>query len=486
MESHTSEVIRVRGQPFDDYKLLPQIEWIDTPGKGDTRGEQKDVELWNQTMTELVSFQDHHIDIILWVVNSAWQRGTSLREMMFHELRRSFGINLYKHLSIVFNFLPKTNNKTMDQAEVLSQKEKFLAWIMSMEDKTFQWNGRLRQSVESEVKSLQLYGVDINPRDYTKKPAFLPLSAPYLDKIPPFSHPVGLDSLLDLFQAARMKTQGVNYTALQVDDPHPRVGPGQAFSAMPGPSMCGFRAETPYPSSLPLLVPGIKQLQVDISGTELSRDDRCMLMRHSDVCGDVNNQLPADWKRFRGEPQDVSESGSAAVFLLPPATPAVGMTGKQEGDEGKQKLCFCEAPNCDQLWRFGQSVELSKPPGKCPPLFEKLDISEIRNQFILVQYNASRLIGIPKSSKANGFPVIDIEEDPSLWATPRLWAMRPEMYKDKDVSPKGWYQAVVAHESIYAVNEHAEQLLQLDPSLLTQKVFSHSSCRPCRSQMKLL
>ena len=46
-ESNTSEVVRVTGNAFSDQNL-PLMEWIDTPGRGDTRGESKDAELWNK------------------------------------------------------------------------------------------------------------------------------------------------------------------------------------------------------------------------------------------------------------------------------------------------------------------------------------------------------------------------------------------------------------------------------------------------------
>ena len=52
-KSHTSEVIVVDGMPFNDPKLLSNIEWLDTPGRGDTRGYSKDSELWNQTVYQL-------------------------------------------------------------------------------------------------------------------------------------------------------------------------------------------------------------------------------------------------------------------------------------------------------------------------------------------------------------------------------------------------------------------------------------------------
>jgi len=49
---------------------------------------------------------------IVWVINAAWKRATDVRELMLKELRMSFGVDLYKNLAIVLNFLPRTANKT--------------------------------------------------------------------------------------------------------------------------------------------------------------------------------------------------------------------------------------------------------------------------------------------------------------------------------------------------------------------------------------
>ena len=220
--SNTSEVIRVPSLPFADRKMPSRIEWIDTPGRGDTRGEAKDKELWNHTMQNLLDQGDRRIDSIVWVMNAAWQRGTASRDMMLKELRRSFGIHLYPHLSIVLHFLPHSANKTQYAEQLQIQKEKYAAWIMSVEEEMFNWSAKHRLGVEQQVRGLDVYGVSIHPKYYEQKPDGLPLSSPYLSKFPPFSHPAGADSLFRLFNTTR-----ANHIApLRVDNLHPQIGPG--------------------------------------------------------------------------------------------------------------------------------------------------------------------------------------------------------------------------------------------------------------------
>ncbi|CAE7247668.1 unnamed protein product, partial [Symbiodinium sp. CCMP2592] len=101
MESHTADVITVLGHAFGD-DTQPFIEWIDTPGRGDTNGPARDDELWRQTKNSLLDIcQDGRpIHRIAWVVNARWQRGTTERENIFRQLRNTFGFHLYKHLVI--------------------------------------------------------------------------------------------------------------------------------------------------------------------------------------------------------------------------------------------------------------------------------------------------------------------------------------------------------------------------------------------------
>ena len=65
---------------------------------------------------------------IVWVINAAWQRATDVRELMLKELRMSFGVDLYKNLAIVLNFLPRTANKTGDREIKQRHKENWSNW----------------------------------------------------------------------------------------------------------------------------------------------------------------------------------------------------------------------------------------------------------------------------------------------------------------------------------------------------------------------
>ena len=64
--------------------------------------------------------------------------GTAARELMLKELRQSFGIHLYKHLSLVLNFLPHHANSSLNEEELAFQKKKFVSWIMKREDQMVQ------------------------------------------------------------------------------------------------------------------------------------------------------------------------------------------------------------------------------------------------------------------------------------------------------------------------------------------------------------
>jgi len=60
------------------------------------------------------------------VVNAAWQRATEVRNRMLQELRMSFGVDLYKNLVIMLNFLPHSANRTEYEEVKQRQKEKFV------------------------------------------------------------------------------------------------------------------------------------------------------------------------------------------------------------------------------------------------------------------------------------------------------------------------------------------------------------------------
>ena len=299
--------MRVQGNAFEDAKMLPPIEWIDTPGRGDTRGGEVDNELWDKTMKNLLNEGKRTVDTIVWVINAAWQRGTADRNLMLKELRRSFGINLYPHLSILLNFLQHTTNKTLDAQELAIQKTKFTSWILEREKTMFDWSPRLLRDVETQVQNIRVYGVSIDPKYYHEKPDVLPLSAPYLDKFPPFSQPAGADSLLSLYDVTRKFKKDGQLKELQLGDPHPQVGPGSLLFGQ-STSECGFLKQNQE------LIPGILRLSVKVEGKALDEDDRAILLPEGN-CGDPDAKGWSDmWRDGRQRPKAVSDAFDSAHF----------------------------------------------------------------------------------------------------------------------------------------------------------------------------
>ena len=336
--SHTSHVVRVSSRAFKDEKL-PLIEWLDTPGRGDTRGEAKDKELWNNTMNDLrtgsahsKTGSAHSIDTVVWVFNAAWQRGTADRELMLKELRRSFGIHLYKHLSIVLNFLPQATNKTLYQETLLAQRLKFINWIMSVEDETFKWKSwpKLRNSVQTEVENLTVYGVNLDPEVYRQIPERLPLSAPYLTQFPPFSHPTGAQNLISLFNATASQKKNRSQ-GLPVDNPHPQVGPGTMTDVVHIIGVCEFQKLGQTKD----LVYQASSIIVQIAGKDLSPGDRAILVPKSAECGDPDaTNWPSTWQSNIQEPRNVLATSEDFYFpyghglfdvrAVDPAIPVLG------------------------------------------------------------------------------------------------------------------------------------------------------------------
>ena len=467
--SKTSEVIRVQSLPFKDPKMSPMIEWIDTPGRGDTRGQAEDAELWNSTMRNLLSQSQSRIDNIVWVMNAAWQRGTADRNMMLRELRKSFGIQLYPHLSIVLNFLPHSANKTQFAEELAKQKEKYADWIMSVEDEMFSWGGEARRGVEKQVKALAVYGVSIDPKHYRLKPDGLPLSAPYLSKFPPFSHPAGAADLLRLFNSTReRKKQGA--PGLLVNNSHPRIGPGilQSLDEISC-DLCGF-----YPQGfqkiqrwtrvrkIHRLVPGLVGKRLRLRGTDLSMDDGATAVPRSAQCGDPDaKQWPPSWHQRIARPRNLTSNVQAThIDVLLPA-------GAEDASGISRKLCFCEAPNCNESWRFGQGG-LDIPSGNCPQPFHFHNMNSEFTPMVFTQVG-SRLVGLvprdaehpahkdPLAIRKKELPVIDMTSN-EVW---RLQFDEDELHDLGGIRINIAGAAAVIDDVVYVLLSNAERLLTI-------------------------
>ncbi|CAE7463930.1 unnamed protein product [Symbiodinium sp. CCMP2592] len=464
-ESNTSQVIRVKGWPFDDRKMSPQIEWIDTPGRGDTRGQAKDTELWNETMQDLRDRSAGRIDSIVWVMNAAWQRGTATREMMLKQLRQSFGIHLYPNLRIVLNFLPHSSNRSQYSEELGGQKEKFTRWIMSVEEKIFNWSSKLHDLVEQEVRNLSVYGVSVHPKYYEQKPVGLPLAAPYLSKFPPFSHPAGAEELFSLFNATRARKEQ-DAEGLDPTNPHPRVGPGILQSAEALCSFCGFRED----ASHMLLGPAIVGMRMVLHSSSLTEDDGAVLLPSNAECGDPDEKAwPPSWQAHIRRPRNVTNDRLAYLDL------PVDQSASEE-----QRLCYCEAPRCNESWRFGQGSENHFEPAarNCQSPFLRVNPEDFgfRNSWQKFVQFGDLLIGTrasPTTSRRDEFPVLDVNSGKILWGI-KFEGLDGDTITT-GVSCPG---AAVVRDLIYVLPSAGQRLLVIDMASNTTSTIGNSSLLP--------
>lgn len=357
--SHTEEVQQVPAHAFADA-CQPLIEWIDTPGRGDTRGKNHDAKLWNNTMTQLkdANTKATRIHRIVWVINAAWKRATDVRELMLKELRMSFGVDLYKNLAIVLNFLPRTANKTAYSEIKQRHKERFVEWIMQREDVMFQWHPDLRKGVEDEVNNIDIYGININPKYLMEKPSDVPISTPYLNLFYPFSD-AGVDDLTALLTSTVNQTRGGH--SLLLDNPHPRVGPGQANNVSlaltcgpwqrHGPWQGKFDYWKPSKRGDKYWEPGAALITFEAHGKYFSDGDKALLLPESASCGDRSaERWPDRWR--------------TKVLSTKPHLPGNQSTTFQSEFQGTQ-VCFCEASGCNESWRFGQKLPFQLPEDDC-------------------------------------------------------------------------------------------------------------------------
>ncbi|CAE7473900.1 unnamed protein product [Symbiodinium sp. CCMP2592] len=353
MRSNTSKVKEVKAHPFDDILMKPDLNWIDTPGRGDTRGEGNDSAMWDETMSYLISRSGHSsVDRIVWVINAAWQRATAGRKLVLHELRKSFGIYLYRNLDLVFNFL----FLHYDSEILWPQRQKFIDWIQEQEFELFNWSNSSKtwRGVQEEINRTGFYGVSIHPR-YMKTlkeeiPADLRLSSPYLYRFRPFSHPAGIRELLRLYKTAR-QLRKKKVPGIKLSNKHPPIGPGVLQGMDASSYTCGL---LPDPVDYTRMVLGISTVNVRLTGKFFSEDDRAALVPIAQECGEPASGEGSRWIRATGEPaagsvQETSE-GDVAEYRVPNFWPSNPL-----------KVCFCEAPRCVEPWRFGQTAPQTLP-----------------------------------------------------------------------------------------------------------------------------
>jgi len=464
MESHTGDVHRINAHAFGDTRFQPLIEWIDTPGRGDTRGASYDEKLWNQTMSKLLERGQSgaRIDRIVWVVNAAWQRATEVRNRMLQELRMSFGVDLYKNLVIMLNFLPHSANRTEYEEVKQRQKEKFVNWIMKREDEMFEWPAVLRVAVEEEVKNIQVFGADLNPKYLQEKPGDVPVSAPYLRNFPPFSHPSGVADLMEMIYQTWVKRQTGESVGLLLDNPHPRIGPGKVEKISSFKLNCGWTVPDEYvkKKAKELVIKPVAEIEVH--GKSFSEWDKALVIPQNFDCG-VRN--PDDWSFEKTPwfqqvlPTSVGEENTSTTIQTSTWT---------EGN--RQKLCFCEAPACNETWRFGQEQPL--PAEHCPKPFHKVteEVIEVEGAaksdlppyfFTSVQ---GRILGIPSASSES--TLREVSFDNTSATTPRTSMHSLEAQYRKD-----WRTASAAGTSVYALDLSGHYILMID---VEQEAFAIS------------
>lgn len=456
MESHTSEIHRIQAHAFGDNRLQPLIEWIDTPGRGDTRGESYDSKLWNRTMSQLLQRgkKGAVIDRIVWVVNAAWQRATELRNRMLQELRMSFGVDLYQNLVIMLNFLPHSANKTEYDEVKRRQKEKFVNWIMKREDEMFHWPPALRGGIEKEVTNIQVYGADINPKFLNSKPGDVPISAPYLHSFPPFSHPAGVLDLMAMIRETWEKKTGSS--GLLLDNPHPRIGPGK-LEKVSLDFKCMWQAQEDGPDNSLIIEPDAK---LEVEGTSFSQWDKALVVSNDLACGvrDPDDWISFDWFDKRMEVAVLGSENTSRFDV-------------KEWDEGEeQKLCFCEAPSCNETWRFGQEQPL--PTKQCPELSEALKRSPLelkqKAQDTTLQIDGAnsetspafflasvqgRVLGIPSESGGDALYEFHFDGDD---------APRTTRHELKEEYRKKWLCSNVLGTRLFALDQSGEFILVVD------------------------
>lgn len=107
------EMVTVRDFAFGD-KHPVKIAVYDTPGLGDTGGHEADEKQWNSMMRALENGV-HEVDAVVWIMNALVTRGVEARKMMLRSMRLAFGVKFYRHLTMLFNFFPYSQNRTYNK-----------------------------------------------------------------------------------------------------------------------------------------------------------------------------------------------------------------------------------------------------------------------------------------------------------------------------------------------------------------------------------
>ncbi|CAE7712565.1 unnamed protein product, partial [Symbiodinium microadriaticum] len=196
--SHTKNVSEICGHAFGD-ELQPRLNVFDIPGFGDTEGPAVDERQFSETINYLADTEG--LDAIFWVVNGAIRRKLGIRRYMLQQYRKAFGSQFLGKLHVIVNFVPWMPYAAQEQ---LMSKwiEEFRAFLLAEEQEFMQdaWKMVADRAMGLISRSLKVRIVDMNPM-YLEEKLPVPLSAPMVHRLPPYSTPMNLVELLDAVHA---------------------------------------------------------------------------------------------------------------------------------------------------------------------------------------------------------------------------------------------------------------------------------------------
>ncbi|CAK9064172.1 unnamed protein product [Durusdinium trenchii] len=340
LESHTNSVFQVTGHAFEDRMQLILRVW-DIPGFGDTKGEESFQEQWAQTMAHLAEHETG-LDCILWVVNGAIRRKLAVRREMLRHYRSAFGASFYSYLKVLVNFVPMTDEAS-HQILMHEWIQQFRDFIIEEEKELLRddWE-QLEERVVTAVKEkLSILVVDLNPSYLTgPEKVEVPLSAPLVSRIPPYSQPVNLPDLLQLVEELGASSSGSRalYRApLAIRPSCPRRGFAEVEAEATAVEIHGESHEF--------------QIIVRIVGKYLGKGDGLLAQSADEPCG--KGRL-----YFALNPAEDNHTNHTVLGGQP--TWSFSQLRKVTLTEGvgPLKLCFCEAPGCGPAARSDEWPEL--------------------------------------------------------------------------------------------------------------------------------
>ena len=97
---------------------------------------------------------------------------------------------------------------------------------METEQAMFQWDNATAGIMKGMINRIPIYLADLDPV-FWEMPFPVPLSAPFVAQIEPFSHPMGLRQAISLIKDVEAGSQPEDYQKLNLNNWYPRIGPGK-------------------------------------------------------------------------------------------------------------------------------------------------------------------------------------------------------------------------------------------------------------------